>query len=176
MLLPDRSGISWTPTHVIDRSPETDSSYPSHMTRSSFPFILAVLTLLSVALFGAGCSTQPDVVLASDIPTVPDMEQRLGYDIKRRQGELVGGRFIFVGPILEMDEMIKSIDSRFTGYGWSTERSTWLFPRSELVFAKEDRRVRVILDADQLEPAMSRAVYQVSLAKREEGDSSATSD
>ena len=146
------------------------------MTRSSFSIIVAVLALLSLALIGTGCSTQPDVVLASDIPTVPDMEQRLGYDIKRRQGELVGGRFIFVGSILEMEGMVDSIDSRFKGFGWSTERSTWLFPRSELVFAKGDRRVLVILDADQLEPAMSRAVYQVSLAKRDEDDSSLTSD
>ena len=125
---------------------------------------MAVLILLSLSFSGAGCSSQPDVVLASDIPTVPDMEQRLGYEIKRRKGELVGGRFIFVGPILHLNELVESIDSKFTSYGWSTERSTWLFPRSELVFAKDDRRVLVVLDADQLEPAMSRAVYKVSLA------------
>lgn len=124
--------------------------------------------------FGTGCSSQPDVVLASDIPTVPDMEQRLGYEIKRRKGELVGGRFIFVGPILEMDQVVESIDSKFTSYGWSTERSTWLFPRSELVFAKGDRRVLVILDADQLEPGMSRAVYKVSLADPGSADASST--
>ncbi|HAW96351.1 MAG TPA: hypothetical protein DCX60_08755, partial [Phycisphaerales bacterium] len=81
-------------------SRRTDSSYPSHMIRSSFSIIVAALALLSPAFIGTACSTQPDVVLASDIPTVPDMEQRLGYDIKRRQGELVGRRFIFVGSIL----------------------------------------------------------------------------
>lgn len=143
------------------------------MIRSSLPLIATVLALSSLCLIGTGCSSQPDVVLASDIPTVPDMEQRLGYEIKRRQGELVGGRFIFVGPILQMREMVESIDSKFTSYGWSTERSTWLFPRSELLFAKADRRVLVILDADQLEPGMSRAVYKVSLASQSDGDSTA---
>ena len=146
------------------------------MTRSSLPLIVTVLVLLSLCLIGTGCSSQPDVVLASDIPTVPDMEQRLGYEIKRRQGQLVGGRFIFVGPILKMDEMVESIDAKFTSYGWSTERSTWLFPRSELLFAKADRRVLVILDADQLEPGMSRAVYKVSLASQREGDETATAE
>ena len=104
------------------------------------------------------------------------MEQRLGYEIKRRQGELVGGRFIFVGPILHMDEMVESIDSKFTSYGWKTDRSIWLFPRSELVFSKGDRRVLVILDADQLEPAMSRAVYKVSLVDQADVDSNSASD
>ncbi len=145
------------------------------MTRSPLPHIVSVLALLSLALLGTGCSSQPDVVLASDIPTVPDMEQRLGYEIKRRQGELVGGRFIFVGPILRMDEMVESIDSKFSSYGWAIERSTWLFPRSEMVYAKKDRRVLVILDADQLEPAMSRAVYKVSLAEQAADDVSSTS-
>ena len=75
-----------------------------------------------------------------------------------------------------MDEMVESIDSKFTSNGWKTDRSTWLFPRSELVFSKGDRRVLVILDADQLEPAMSRAVYKVSLADQAEIDSSPASD
>ena len=145
------------------------------MIRSPLAHIVLVLALLGLALLGTGCSSQPDVVLASDIPTVPDMQQRLGYEIKRRQGELVGGRFIFVGPILRMDEMVESIDSRFTNYGWVTDRSTWAFPRSEMVYTKNDRRVLVILDADQLEPSMSRAVYKVSLAQQGSDDETPTS-
>ena len=145
------------------------------MIRSPLAHIVLALALLSLAFLGTGCSSQPDVVLASDIPTVPDMEQRLGYEIKRRQGELVGGRFIFVGPILRMDEMVESIDLKFTSYGWVTDRSTWSFPRSEMVYSKKDRRVLVILDADQLEPSMSRAVYKVSLTQQGADDETSTS-
>lgn len=125
--------------------------------------VLHVLLLALVVAWLPGCSSGPQVVLDSDIPTVPDMSQRLGFDIKRRGPDLVGGVFIFIGPILDMEPMIKKVVGRFRNQGWSVIQDTWGFPRSVLRFGKGDRRVRVILDADQLEPAMSRAQYMVSM-------------
>ena len=132
---------------------------------------LCFILLFPVLGSFSGCSSAPQVLLDSDIPTVPDMSQRLGFDIKRRGPMLVGGVFVFVGPILEMEPLIKRVVGRFTGRGWTVVQDTWGFPRSVLVFEKFDRSVRVVLDADQLEPAMSRAQYTVSIisASSDEG-------
>ena len=133
--------------------------------------VLHVLLLALVVAWLPGCGSGPQVVLDSDIPTAPDMSQRLGFDIKRRGPDLVGGVFIFVGPILDMEPTIRKVVGRFQGQGWSVIQDTWGFPRSVLRFGKGDRRVRVILDADQLEPAMSRAQYMVSVVAPGDPDS-----
>ena len=132
---------------------------------------LCLILLFPILGSISGCSSAPQVLLDSDIPTVPDMSQRLGFDIKRRGPMLVGGVFVFVGPILEMEPLIKRVVGRFTGRGWTVVQDTWGFPRSVLVFEKSDRSVRVVLDADQLEPAMFRAQYTVSIisASADEG-------
>ena len=91
------------------------------------------------------------------------MEQRLGFDIKRSQGDLVGGVFVFVGPLRDTEETMKALASRFRDSGWTVEREVAGFPRAAFVFRKDDRAVEVVLDADQLEPAMSRAQYVVSV-------------
>lgn len=111
-----------------------------------------------------GCSSGPTWILDSDVPQMPDMEQRLGYDIKRRGGDLVGGVFVFIGPLKNMQESMGTLASRFRDQGWTLEGQSTSFPRSSMLFAQEDRRVQVIIDVDQLEPAMSRAQFQVSLA------------
>ena len=125
--------------------------------------ILCVSLLLPMSVLIPGCSSQPQVILNSDIPTAPDMSQRLGLDIKRRGPMLVGGEFVFVGTILKMESSVQRLVGRFKDRGWSVTQDSWGFPRSVLVFEKYDRRVRVVLDADQLEPAMSRAQYSVSI-------------
>ena len=108
-------------------------------------FALLLLTI-------AGCSSGPTRILDSDIPTVPGMQQRLGFDIKREAGDIVGGVFVFVGPLRETEETMRALSSRFRDAGWTLDRSTQGFPRSALVFSKDSRRVEVALDADQLEP------------------------
>ena len=100
------------------------------------------------------------------------MEQRLGFDIKRSEGDLVGGVFVFVGPLRDTEDTMKKLTSRFRDSGWTVERETPGFPRAVLVFQKNDRTVQVVLDADQLEPAMSRAQYVIS----EESETASQSD
>ena len=133
------------------------------MRRAIGPATLCSILLFTILGSCPGCSSGPQVLLDSDIPTVPDMSQRLGFDIKRRGTMLVGGVFVFVGPILEMESSIQRLVGRFTSRGWTVAQDTWGFPRSVIVFEKSDRSVRVVLDADQLEPAMSRAQYTVSI-------------
>ncbi|MAJ47983.1 MAG: hypothetical protein CBC35_12070 [Planctomycetes bacterium TMED75] len=161
------------PTGVLG----SGASSPARINRGSRKFrilhgmirrLLGLNALCFILLFpvlgsSPGCSSGPQVLLDSDIPTVPNMSQRLGFDIKRRGPMLVGGVFVFVGPILQMEPLIKRVVSRFTSRGWTVVQDTWGFPRSVLVFEKFDRSVRVVLDADQLEPAMSRAQYTVSI-------------
>ena len=125
--------------------------------------ILCTALLLATLSLSPGCSSESQVILNSDIPTVPDMSQRLGFDIKRRGPMLVGGEFVFVGTILQMESSVQKLVGRFKNRGWTVAQDTWGFPRSVLVFEKYDRSVRVVLDADQLEPAMSRAQYTVSI-------------
>ena len=122
-----------------------------------------VLAGLALALLVAACDSGPTWVLDSDVPQMPDMEQRLGFDIKRRSGDLVGGTFIFIGNLSDMQESVSALCSRFRDAGWSVESSTVSFPRSTVVFAQDDRRVNAVVDADLLEPAMSRAQYVVSI-------------
>lgn len=140
---------------------------PARPTRS-----IGLLICLAICTALAGCDSHPEFVLDSDIPQVPGMEQRLGFDIKRSGGNIIGGVFIFVGPIRETEKTMRALASRFKDSGWSVERETPGFPRSALVFKKDDRLVEVVLDADQLEPAMSKAQYVVSGKE----DSAAKSD
>ena len=144
--------------------------------------LAASLGLASIStLILGGCSSTPTFILQSDIPQVPDMEQRLGIDVKRTLGEISSGIFVFVGPLNDWEATMRTLISRFRDAGWTLERSTPGFPRSAMVFTKDslcDRRVEVVLDADQLEPAMSRAQYVVTPLNPKDGDavSSDTSD
>lgn len=95
------------------------------------------------------------------------MQQRLGFDIKRSAGDITNGVFIFVGPLMETEQTMKTLATRFRNRGWELKRETPGFPRAVLVFTKGDRQVEVVLDADQLEPAMSRGQYVVS--ERDDG-------
>lgn len=145
------------------------------------PSICAGKTALRLLLGGGlllgtllGCGSGPTRILDSDVPQMPEMEQRLGYDIKRRGGDLVGGVFVFIGPLQDMQEVMNTLASRFRDQGWTLEGQSASFPRSSMLFAQEDRRVQVLIDADQLEPAMSRAQFQVSLASTEDSKSGNT--
>ena len=109
-----------------------------------------------------GCSAGGGRILDSDIPRMPGMEQRLGFDIQRSRGELVGGVFVFIGGLEDMQEGMAALVSRFREAGWSLERSDTGYPRSSATFARGTRRVAVVIDADQLQPSMSRAQYVVS--------------
>ena len=122
-----------------------------------------VLSLSMLLLPIVGCGSGATRILDSDVPQMPDMEQRLGFDIKRRGGDLVGGVFVFIGPLMDMERSVRVLSSRFRDQGWAVERGTVGFPRSVLVFSMNDRRVEVAIDADQLEPSMSRAQYVVSV-------------
>ena len=124
-------------------------------------WLLCTLLLASTSL--VGCDSGPTRILDSDVPRMPGMEQRIGFDIKRRGGELVGGVFIFIGPLQDMQAALNALASRFRDQGWTLEGQSAGFPRSSMLFSQGDRRVQVIIDADQLEPAMSRAQFKVSL-------------
>lgn len=126
-----------------------------HTLRIALGGLLA--TLLS-------CDAGPQTVLDSDIPQVPGMTQRLGLDIERSGGDLVGGVFVFIGPLFDPTKTMEALTGRFRDHGWTELASTLGFPRSSQQFGKGTRRVQIILDADQLEPMMSRAQYELSLA------------
>ena len=145
-------------------------------TLRSFPGRGRLLAALVLAGLLSGCDSGPTWVLDSDVPQMPDMEQRLGFDIKRRGGDLVGGTFIFIGDIEDMQTSMDVLRSRFQDAGWVVEGSTVSFPRSSMVFAMDDRRINVVVDADMLEPRMSRAQYVVSTVDRETEDRSAAND
>lgn len=133
--------------------------------RSTYRSFRVATVLGCIALVAAfvGCDSSPRFVLDSDVPQVPGMEQRLGFDIKRSDGDLVGGVFVFVGPLRNTEGTMKALASRFRDSGWTVAREVPGFPRSSFVFRKNNRAVEVVLDADQLEPAMSRAQYVVSV-------------
>ncbi len=133
----------------------------SNRVEQATRLVLWSAVLLVTAL--VGCDSGPTRILDSDVPQMPGMEQRLGFDIKRRGGDLVGGVFIFMGPLQDMQESMATLASRFRDRGWTLEGSSAGFPRSSMLFGQGDRRVQVVIDADQLEPAMSRAQFTVSL-------------
>ena len=116
------------------------------------------LTLILICIL-AGCSAKPKMLLDSDVPAPPDMDNRLTDDIRRRGGELVSAKAVYAGMIVDASGRLAEISNRFRDSGWMISRSSGDGVSAVGIYAKGDRRCRVRVSKNELAPSMSRTSY-----------------
>ena len=111
----------------------------------------------------AGCSMKPKVLLDSDVPAPPEMDNRQTEDIRRRGADLVSAKAVYAGMIVDASSKLNGISNRFRDNGWMVSRSSGDGIFAVGIYAKDDRRCRVRVSKNELAPSMSRTSYLVYL-------------
>ncbi len=106
-----------------------------------------------------GCESKPSFVLDSDLPAPGDASGRVTSGIERRGSELIGVRTVFAEEVRDPTVALDSLRRRFVEGGWTVESSGATGSTSTAVFRKGDRRCRVRVVRNDLDPGMSRIAY-----------------
>ena len=109
----------------------------------------------------AGCQSDPETVLQTDLPQVPGMVARDTTGLKQREGEVIGGQFAYKGPIPEMAARVDEVKGKFALYGWRLASESMSGTKALLEFEKGSRRASVELIRNGVQPKMSTAVLRV---------------
>ncbi len=131
--------------------------------RPSAPIIASRIVLLLVLATGSGCSSTPTNILDSDVPNVAGMDPIVTRDIVHSEGQLVGVSVIYRGDVVDCQENARETKSAYEAQGW------WLIDEQArgtttvLTFGKEQRRARIDISENQIDPMMSPALLRVSL-------------
>lgn len=126
---------------------------------SRFPTAIAALAIVL-----AGCSSEPETVLQSDLPQVPGMAPRDTTGLRQEGGRITAGQFAYTGNVPTLDERAAETMSRFGGMGWSLRSQTMTSSTAVLVYAKDDRTARIEIIRNGVQPKMSTAVLRVESA------------
>ena len=118
------------------------------------------MVLLAIALSG-GCTTKDSFLLDSDVPIPNDSSGRATFGIKRTDGLLTGVDTVFATTIDDPGGSIDSLAARFKLSGWQLESEGQTFSTATAIFSKTDRRCRVRVVRNELDPDMSRIAYNV---------------
>ena len=118
------------------------------------------LALIAAATV-CGCGPKPAFVLDSDVPAPQDASGRATGGIKRRGAELVGVETVFADEIVDPQASLATLQARFVAGGWTVETVGATGSTATAVFAKGDRRCRVRVVRNDLDPAMSRIAYRL---------------
>ena len=132
---------------------------------------VAIGLLASIAI--GGCAKDPLFVLDSDIPAPYGAEGRATSGIERRDGVLVGVDSVFGSKVDDPVGTIDALVPRFTAVGWVVGRRGSTDSTATVVFAKGDRRCRVRVVRNELDPAMSRIAYRLDQVRPDETSSPA---
>lgn len=124
-----------------------------------FPTAIAAL-----ALALAGCATEPETVLQSDLPQVPGMAPRDTTGLRQDGGRVTAGQFAYTGNVTSLGERTAETMSRFSGMGWTLRSQTVTGATAVLVYAKDTRTARVEIIRNGVQPKMSTAVLRVDEA------------
>ena len=116
--------------------------------------------LLAIAL-GGGCTSKESFLLDSDVPIPSDSSGQATFGIKRSDGLLTGVDTVFAMTIDNPGGSIDTLAARFNTSGWQLESSGQTFSTATAVFAKTNRRCRVRVVRNELDPDMSRIAYNV---------------
>lgn len=117
-------------------------------------------TVLATALLGA-CGGKQEFLLDSDVPIPADSAGRATSGIERRDGVLTGVDTVFVIEVDDPQARLDALATRFSASGWSNESRGSSASTASIVFANDDRRCRVRIVRNELDPAMSRIAYRV---------------
>jgi hypothetical protein len=123
------------------------------------PAAIAVLLLAA-----AGCSSDPETVLQSDLPQVPGMAPRDTVGLRQEGGRVTGGQFAYTGAIPALGARAQETMARFGSLGWQLSAETVTGSTAVLVYRKDSRTARVEIIRNALQPRMSTAVITVETA------------
>ena len=137
--------------------------FPIGSMRLSAPNICCLFQLFIAVLCGVGCSSTPKTILESDVPNVRGMEPIVTRDIVRRGDEIVGINVIYRGDVIDCQVNARDTISAFDDQGWSLISEQARGTTTVLNFGKEQRRVRVDIAENQIDPMMSPAILRLSL-------------
>jgi hypothetical protein len=112
-------------------------------------------------LLVAGCGPKPAFVLDSDVPAPQDASGRATSGIKRRGTELIGVETVFADEVVDPQASLATLQRRFVTGGWTVETDGATGSTATAVFRKGDRRCRVRVVRNDLDPAMSRIAYRL---------------
>ena len=125
--------------------------------------------VLASALLG-GCGGKQDFLLDSDVPIPSESAGRATSGIERRDGLLTGIDTVFVIEVNDPQVRLDDLASRFSASGWSIESRGSSVSTASIVFVSGDRRCRVRIVRNELDPAMSRIAYRVWTVADEKAD------
>ena len=120
----------------------------------------AAIALLALAF--AGCSSDPETVLQTDLPQVPGMAPRDTVGLRQEGGRVVAGQFAYTGSIPSLGQRTAETMARFSGNGWALASETLTGSTAMLVYRKEGRTARVEIIRNGVQPRMSTAVTTVT--------------
>ncbi len=132
--------------------------------RLSAPIIVLHFALLLATALESGCSTAPANILESDVPNVAGMDVIVTRDIVRSEGQIVGVNVIYRGDVIDCQVFASETKSAYDAQGW------WLLDEQArgtttvLNFGKDQRRARIEIAENQIDPMMSPAILRLSLA------------
>ena len=125
------------------------------------PRAAAFIALVVPVVLAAGCASEPETVLQTDLPQVPGMTPRDTVDLRQEGGRVVAGQFAYTGSIPALSIRVGETMSRFEGMGWQLRSETLTAATAVLVYAKDDRTATVHIVRNGLQPLMSTAVTRV---------------
>ena len=112
-------------------------------------------------LFASGCS-HGVMLLESDVPLPEGMTTVQSADIRRSAGTVTGGKFLLTGEVNDAATLLRETITRYEAAGWTVVNRVVGLDHSEVVFAKDARRVQLTIDRRALDPAMSAGMLEVS--------------
>ena len=111
----------------------------------------------------AGCGSTPQYVLGSDIPAPSGVSGKATTGIERRDGILVGLETVFSDKVNDPSITADRLVREFARTGWSVERRGATPSTATVVFRKSDRRCRVHIVRNEVDPSMGRIGYVLDL-------------
>lgn len=126
----------------------------------TIPRSLCAIALAAVA----GCTSKVQYVLGSDIPAPSEVSGQATTGIERREGVLVGIETVFSDKVDDPSKTADRLVGEFARTGWSVERRGATPSTATVVFRKDDRRCRVHVVRNEVDPAMGRIGYVLHLA------------
>ena len=104
------------------------------------------------------------------------MDNRETSGITRKQDLLIGIDSVFAGRVIDASSSLDGLKVRFSRNGWVLVRSSGDTVLATGIFEKTDRRCRVRVMKNELDPAMSRISYLVSEITASEKEGSRSDD
>ncbi len=125
------------------------------------PIIFTLVLFAGASSFQTGCSSQPEMVLESDIPNVAGFDPIITRDIERSGDQVTSVEVIYRGDLKNSKDNIESTKERFNAAGWELVSQQARGKTTILNFTKDSRKARVDIALNQIEPMMSPALLRV---------------